>query len=123
MAKHAWNGHEIEVECYSVPRTFWTGYSLSVHIDGSPAGRSPDHWEGFHTVVPFQINDNGNIRNGSIVSGHIFLALRGPYRVLVEDKQIASGVVRAANWYVPYGILPGLMLGILFLLYLIHIHR
>jgi hypothetical protein len=122
MTTHIWNGHKIDVECYAVPKLFWMAASLSVCIDGVLAGCSPDSLE-LRTKVPFRISDDGVMRDGCVVSGHPFSVLRAPYRVLLEEKQIASGVVRARNWYVTYGILLAGAIVLVFLLYFIHVHN
>ena len=123
MAKHTWNGHEIDVACYSEPKFLWMLLGFTVRVDGVLVGRSPDRIEGLHTTVPFQIDDGGVIRHGRVSSGHPFTAAWAPYRVFMGETQIASGVTRAPNWYVTYGIILGFVLVLLFVLYLIHIHH
>jgi hypothetical protein len=113
MAKHIWNGHEIDVGCFSEPKFLWMLLGLRVRVDGELVGRSPGHLEGLRTNVPFQITDGGVLRNGRVISGHPFTAAWAPYRVFVEEVQIARGVSRAPNWYVTYGILLVLILALL----------
>jgi hypothetical protein len=123
MAKHIWSGHEIEVKCYTEPKFLWLGLGFSVCVDGVMQGQSSKRIEGIHTDVPFQFNDGEITRHGRVKSGHPFTAAWAPYRIFIEEKQIASGVTRAPNWYVTYGIMAVFVLVLLFLLRLfLHKH-
>jgi hypothetical protein len=123
MPIHTYNGHQIEVECYMSPKLLWMGIGFLIRINGAIQGRSPDRIEGLRTTVPFQFSDSGVMRHGRVVSGFPFTAAWAPYRIFVEEEQVASGITRASNWYVTYGILlaGALVLGLL--LYFIHAHN
>jgi hypothetical protein len=123
MAKHTWNGHEIDIACYSEPKFLWMLHGFAVRVDGRPVGRSPDHFEGLRTTATFQIDDGGVIRRGRVVSRHPFTAAWAPYCIFVEEAQIARGVTYSSNWYATYGILAGLLVVLLFLLHLIYVHK
>jgi hypothetical protein len=123
MPKHTFNGHEIEVECYMAPSTLWMGIGFLVRVDGATQGRSPDHIEGLRTIVPFQFSDSGVTRCGRVISSFPFTAVWAPYRIFIDEKQVAKGVTRASNWYVTYGILAGLLLVLLFFVHLIYVHK
>jgi hypothetical protein len=117
MPTHTWNEHTIEVESYTTPRCFWFGVSFSVLVDGSSNFRSPDHFEGLRTTVPFEIRDATIVRQGRVESGRPCSILRSSYRVFLDEQEIARGVVRARNWYVTYGIMLATVIVLRFLLY------
>ena len=120
MPTHSWNGHTIEVESYATQQLLWFGVSFAVLVDGSSSFRSPDHFEGLRTNVPFEIRDAATLRRGRIESGRPCSVLRASYRVFLDEQEIASGVVRARNWYVTYGIMLAAVIALLCLLYIKH---
>jgi hypothetical protein len=83
----------------------WFGVGFSVRVDGSAGFHSPDHFEGRSTTVLFEIRDNGVVRQGRVESGRPCSVLKAAYRIVLENQEIASGFVRARNWYVTYGIM------------------
>ena len=118
MPIHSWNGHTIEVASYATPRLFWFGIGFSVLVDGSSIFRSPDHFEGRRTTIPFEIRDAAVARRGRVESAGVCSVLRASYRVFVEEQEIATGVVRARNWYVTYCIVLAAAIVIFSLLYM-----
>jgi hypothetical protein len=120
MPTHTWKGHTIEVTSYATPRLLWFGISFSVLVDGTSSFRSPDHFEGLGTIVPFEIRDTTEARRGRVESGRPCSVLRASYRVILDEQEIGSGVVRARNWYVTYGIILAAVIVIFCLLYVKH---
>jgi hypothetical protein len=115
MGTHSWNGHLIEVESHATPKLLWFGVAFSVRVDGAKF-RSPDYFEGLRTVIPFEIADSGTVRRGRVESGHPCSVLHAVYRVYIEEEEVARGAVRARNWYITYGIIAAVVLGILAIL-------
>jgi hypothetical protein len=102
MAIHKWNGHQISIQSYAVPRVLWCGLAFSVQIDGIEKYSSPKNFEGFRTVVPFKVLDKSNVINGYVESGHPCTVLHAVYRVFIGNEEVANGSVRASNWYMTY---------------------
>ena len=117
MPTHSWNEHTIEVASYAAARLLWFGIGFSVVVDGSSVYCSPTTVEGLRTVVPFQIRDAGVLYSGRVESGRPCSVLRAAYRVILEGQEIASGVVRARNWYVTYGIILAALTSFFWFLY------
>ena len=113
MPTHIWKGHAIEVQMYASPKALWFGAGLRVRVDSSASFESPDHYEGLHTVVPFEVVDDGAVKSGRVESGRPFSVLHGVYRVFIQDHEVASGAARAENWYITYGILVGMAVAML----------
>lgn len=105
MPTHKYQNHKIRIESYTSSRFLWFAIGLKVYVDGQLSAQSSSKLEGTTTKVPFTI-DMGNAQWDCYVQSSKWSTLIWtPYRLFVQGKAIANGIVVARNWYMPCGVL------------------
>lgn len=105
MTIHSWNGHKIEIESHALPEYLWFAIGFSVRINDVDEYTSLKRLEVLSTSIPFKIIDADNVINGCVKSGRPCSVIYSKYSVLINDEIIASGSVRARNWYISYTLI------------------
>lgn len=103
MKKHIIDDQEIKVYSKGLVKHAWCTVEFIVETADGTLFRSPKQFEGLKSVVKFKLKGEEN--EYQLITKRPASLILSKYKIILNDKEIDAGTVRAENWYMLYGLL------------------